>query len=81
MVRRETIYFSNHFAPGGVSGLALNPAGKTLAEAGEDKSLRRSSEAMQEHIFALRRLLPHFESMEKLSICFFNGTIFYFFQY
>jgi len=47
------------FATCGVSGLALVPAGKTLSEACEDNSLRRSSEAMQEHIFALHHLTLH----------------------
>ncbi|MFC3498289.1 hypothetical protein [Planomicrobium okeanokoites] len=31
-----------------------------MAKAGEDKSLRRSSAAMQEHIFSFRRLLLYF---------------------
>ncbi|WP_158593204.1 hypothetical protein [Planomicrobium sp. Y74] len=41
-----------------------------MAEAGEDKSLRRSSAAMQEHIFALRRLPLHFDVVQNLFVGF-----------
>ena len=60
--------------PCGVSGLALNPAGKTLAEACEDNSLRRSSAAMQEHIFALRRLPLHFVVVKNLFVGFLTSN-------